>query len=239
MRPRFIGQIGPADVITVANAALGFMAAAVAMAAPHLAARLILLAAVADALDGIVARRFGSTPIGTYLDALADVASFGIAPALVVVGLVHGPLTAASLTVDTLLTLTAPALFVAMAVIRLGMYMAHDSDLRETVGVQTTLAATLIAATVLAGVAAPMMLLAATATLAYLMVACITYPDLRVVDAVAIGSVQVLAVAFPALYGRLFPRVLLAFACSYLLFAPWFYWRNAGEPTPQKSLMGD
>lgn len=226
MRPRFIGQLGPADVITVANAALGFMAAAVALGSPHLAARLILLAAIADALDGIVARHAGSTPVGAYLDSLADVASFGIAPALVVVGLVHGPLTGTTVTFGTIITLVAPALFVAMAVVRLGMYMAHDSDLRETVGVQTTLAATLIAATVLAEVVPPVVLLVATVVLAYLMVACITYPDLRVVDAVVVGGVQALAVAAPNMYGQLFPRLLLAFACGYFLFAPWVYWRD-------------
>ena len=86
MQPRFLGQLGLADAVTVANAAVGFVAAAVAVGDPTLAARLVLLAAIADGLDGVIARARGGTPVGDYLDSLADVASFGVAPAVLVYG---------------------------------------------------------------------------------------------------------------------------------------------------------
>jgi len=88
MQPRFVGRLGAADAVTVANAALGFLATAAALIDVTLAARLILVGAITDALDGIVARRRGSTPAGVYLDSLADVASFGVAPAVLVVAVV-------------------------------------------------------------------------------------------------------------------------------------------------------
>ncbi len=48
----------------------------------HLALRLILLAAIADGVDGTVARRLGvAGPLGGELDSLADVVAFGVAPA--------------------------------------------------------------------------------------------------------------------------------------------------------------
>lgn len=51
-----------------------------------LAAVLIILAAVFDFFDGLAARALGvSSPIGKDLDSLADVLSFGLAPAILVV----------------------------------------------------------------------------------------------------------------------------------------------------------
>ena len=42
----------------------------------------ILLALLADGLDGIIARKFGKSDIGEYLDSMADMTSFVIAPAV-------------------------------------------------------------------------------------------------------------------------------------------------------------
>ena len=84
MKPRFVGRLGLADVVTVSNAAVGFLAAVAATVDIALAARLLLLASIADALDGVVARRRGGTAVGPYLDSLADVGSFGVTPALLV-----------------------------------------------------------------------------------------------------------------------------------------------------------
>lgn len=52
----------------------------------EMAVYLIILAAIFDFFDGLVARALGvSSPIGKDLDSLADVISFGLAPALVMV----------------------------------------------------------------------------------------------------------------------------------------------------------
>lgn len=52
----------------------------------RLAAALVILAAIFDFFDGLAARALGvSSPIGKDLDSLADVLSFGLAPALLVV----------------------------------------------------------------------------------------------------------------------------------------------------------
>ena len=233
--PRFVGHLGVADVATVANAALGFLAAAVATVDVHLAARLVLLAAIADGVDGVLARVYGGTEVGPLLDSLADVASFGVAPAVnvfVVADEAWG-LSPVALDARLAVALLVPALFVAMAVVRLGLYTAYDSDEAATQGVQTTLAATVLALVVLAGV--PDLLGVSTATLllllagvsVYLMVAPVTYPDLYTRDQLVFGALQALAVVLPAALGRVFPRVLLVFALGYLLLAPRFYWRGA------------
>jgi len=228
--PRFVGRVGPADAVTVANAVLGFAGVAFVLVDASAAARLILLAGVADGLDGLVARRTGGTPLGAYLDSLADVVSFGVAPALLVFGVVyraHGP----ALTPAVAAGGIAAGLFVASAVVRLGLYTAYDVDDAETRGVQTTLAATVLAVVFLAGVDDLLGLPRATllaglaALFAYLMVTRVRYPELIERDAVSMGAVQVLAVAFPVVLSRAFPRVLLAVAAAYLVLAPRFYWR--------------
>ncbi|PSQ49107.1 CDP-diacylglycerol--serine O-phosphatidyltransferase [Halobacteriales archaeon SW_6_65_15] len=233
---RAVARGGVADAVTVANAALGFLAAVAATVEPELAARLVLLAAIADGLDGVVARKFGSTPAGEYLDSLADVASFGVAPAVLVFAVARRQWSLAEPSIATVAAFCVPALFVAMAVVRLALYTAYEVGNAHTVGVPTTLSATVLAAAVLAGVAEPAVLLGATGLFAYLMVTSVTYPDLYARDALAMGGVQALAVLAPTAFGRAFPVLLLGAALAYLLLGPRFYWREVeaheadGEP---------
>ncbi|MFC5135952.1 MULTISPECIES: protein sorting system archaetidylserine synthase [Haloferacaceae] len=235
-----VGRLGLADAVTVANAAVGFLAVVAATVDPALAARLILLAAIADGLDGVVARHRGSTPAGPYLDSLADVASFGVAPATLVAVIVleTGPVEDGTLLVAS--GIGAAALFVALAVARLGLYTAYDSGSRETVGVPTTLAATVLAAAVLAGYTNPVPLVVATAVFAVLMGSTVTYPDLHAQDALVMGFVQAAVVltpvahaltdVFPPWIGEGFAFALLFLSGGYLLLGPHFYWGDGIRP---------
>ncbi len=73
------------DLFTLLNALLGFAAVT---AASHgdvqIPVILILSATVADGLDGFLARRTAASPLGPNLDSLADMVSFGVAPAVLV-----------------------------------------------------------------------------------------------------------------------------------------------------------
>jgi CDP-diacylglycerol--serine O-phosphatidyltransferase len=231
MKPRFVGRLSLADVVTVSNAAVGFLAAATATFDVGLAARLILLAAVADGLDGVIARRYGSSAAGEYLDSLADVASFGVAPALLVSVVVEQAWAGVPMLVGAY---ALPAVFVSMAVVRLGLYTAYDSHAAETEGVPSTLAATVVAAATLAGVIGPALVVAVTAILAVLMTLTITYPDLHAQDALVMGAVQVFAIALPGWYGEGFAFALLFLSLAYLFLGPWFYWRrtSTGDSGP-------
>lgn len=82
------------NLITGLNLASGLGAALLASQGALLpAAGLILLANVFDALDGRAARLLGvSSPIGAELDSLADVVSFGAAPALLIYKAALAPL---------------------------------------------------------------------------------------------------------------------------------------------------
>ncbi len=216
---RFVGRLGVADAVTVGNAALGFVAVVLA-GQPALAARVILLAAVLDAVDGILARRYGGTDAGPYLDSLADVASFCVAPAALVVAVARpslGDLQFAG-------AVGVGALYAASGVTRLGLYTAYDSDASETEGVQTTLAATVLAAAVLAGFVTAPALVGLAVVLAVAMLGRTRYPDLHPQDASVMGVVQTAAIVARGWVGRGAAYAVLFLALAYLLFAPRLYW---------------
>lgn len=85
-----------ASAITSANLLAGVLALVNILGSSpryQLSAFMILLAAVLDGLDGRVARRLGiASEFGKELDSLADLVSFGVAPAMLLYGLGLGEL---------------------------------------------------------------------------------------------------------------------------------------------------
>jgi len=83
MQHSMIKLIVPADIISILNALFGFIAILVLSINPIYAYRLsftfILLALLADGLDGIVARKTRKGEMGPYLESMADLTSTGIA----------------------------------------------------------------------------------------------------------------------------------------------------------------
>ncbi|MHA1664557.1 MAG: CDP-alcohol phosphatidyltransferase family protein, partial [Candidatus Njordarchaeales archaeon] len=70
------------NMLTLLNLILGFSAILYAKIDPAISFILIFTATVADALDGLAARVLKQTSkIGKELDSIADICSFGIAPA--------------------------------------------------------------------------------------------------------------------------------------------------------------
>lgn len=226
MALRFVGRLAIADFVTILNAVLGFLAVVFAFQDIALAARIMLLAAILDGLDGVLARRYGSSDAGPYLDSLADVASFAVAPATVVAALLTESGMRAVTDPWTIAAYLVGAAFVASAVTRLGLYTVHDTDANYTLGVPSTLAATVIGAAVLTDMISPFVVFGATFAFCYLMVARIQYPDLLARDALIMGVVHVLAVVFPTALGNSFPVALLLLGLAYMFLSPWFYWRE-------------
>ncbi|RAP51968.1 MAG: CDP-diacylglycerol--serine O-phosphatidyltransferase [Methanosphaera sp. rholeuAM270] len=87
METNIIKMIGPADIASLLNATSGMVAI---MAAYYsntlLTAIFLILAVLFDAVDGPIARKFPSPTnevFGETIDSLADVISFGVAPAVI------------------------------------------------------------------------------------------------------------------------------------------------------------
>lgn len=219
-------RLGVADAITLVNAGVGFVAGVVAFTDPALAARLILLAAIVDALDGITARNHGNSDVGALLDSITDVISFGTTPGLFVYGLLraeYGGLGEFSAPV-LVVALLVPAAFAAFSVLRTAFYEVYVGEGEDRPGIPNALAAVILATAYLAGLTSVPVLVAGTLVLSVLMVAPVRYPKLALRDAVGLGAIQAGAILAPATLRGAFPLALLVAALAYLSLGPWYYW---------------
>ena len=165
------------------------------------AAPFIALAIVFDVLDGRVARLTGTTSaLGAQLDSLADLVSFGVAPALLAYRWGLQPLGALG-------WVTAGGFLVAAAV-RLARFNVHadapDDDGRYFRGLPSPAAAALVAATVLVApdgldtVRQSLLAVAVTAGPAVLMVSTLRFRSFKGMSRPAAGTYRLAAAALVA-----------------------------------------
>jgi CDP-diacylglycerol--serine O-phosphatidyltransferase len=117
-----------ADALTLANGVFGFLAILTwavelgplqgRVSDLHVAAAYIALGVIADGVDGIVARAWGSTGLGEALDSINDAITFSVAPAVLLVNVYE---TANGPAFRTLLSLSAVALVLA-GMLRLALH---------------------------------------------------------------------------------------------------------------------
>jgi len=114
-----IKLISIADIITMINVIFGFLAIIMIIAGDlRFAFSFILLALLADGLDGIVARRIKKSKLGGHMEAMADMTSMGIAPAIFVFNIYYG----FCCTYYQILLIVVLILYLAMTVIRLASF---------------------------------------------------------------------------------------------------------------------
>jgi len=130
------------DLISVLNALIGFSAILLVLGGVSVTEQalknalvLILLAAVVDGLDGMVARNLQYSPLGQYLDSLADIISFGLAPAIVVYVLIKDYLAVTSPRVEVVVAFCGA--YVICGMLRLARFNAKaffqkESFIKET-----------------------------------------------------------------------------------------------------------
>jgi CDP-diacylglycerol--serine O-phosphatidyltransferase len=159
---------------TLASLALGMLAIFLAMQGEvRFAAACLVACVVFDGLDGALARRFGvASPFGVQMDSLADMCSFGLAaPVVVYASLAHSVPTAAAMVACILVALCAA--------IRLARFNVSPKDGRFFCGVPTTMAAAVLALTVLIDLPLPgFVLVGGVAMLAIAMVSSFPYAKL-------------------------------------------------------------
>ncbi|MFF7338185.1 CDP-diacylglycerol--serine O-phosphatidyltransferase [Streptomyces sp. NPDC008163] len=180
-------RLSVADVLTLGNAACGFASVyfiTVAVLVPYLtegesagsvrqgaatAVLLMLMAALFDVCDGLVARRFRSSGMGAELDNLSDLISFGLAPAYFVVvwGLVNE--------YDQALVAGAAVAVVLAGLLRLARFSCTTMQDGMFQGMPIPFAALTVVSVVLLQLPAPLTLLAVVGV-AWLMVSRVQYP---------------------------------------------------------------
>jgi archaetidylserine synthase len=160
------------DLITLLNALCGFGAiVATQNGMLHLSCILILVAAIADGLDGSLARYIGGSEIGGALDSLADVISFGVAPAIII----------SSYMENEYFTLAAVCFYLICGILRLARFSISKSDTAFFKGLPITASGITISAIILVdkGHFQPIAMAVGCIILGLLMVSSVPYMKIR------------------------------------------------------------
>ena len=247
-------RISAADLFTLANGALGFVAITYILDRKFIAASgLILLSMILDGLDGFIARRFGSKHgKGQVLDSISDSISFVFAPALLVYAELHS---GDSSVLMNAVVLIAAISFLAAGLFRLARFSRGGYQLSYFVGMPAPAGALVVVLLCLLFGASsgaenagayftfeelPSLILLATFAVSFLMASEISYPKMHDRMALAGGAGLMLAVlpytAGMALvtdqrlytaFSRTATSIALALTLVYVLGGP-LYERNEG-----------
>lgn len=211
-----------ADSFTVLNGMLGIFAIFLLFAG-HLrwAFSFILLAVLADGLDGVVARRYGSS-VGLYMDEFADTISFCAAPAVMVFS-TYG--SSFDLSLQNVVILFASGLFLLCGMLHLVRY--HLGEEPYFVGITTPAAALTVVAIAFLGL--PWWVAAgAMVAQAVLLVSPLPYPRLE--GGLAVLAVVIIIVVLVLADQDLVVYLLLAGSVLYALLGPLYsHARRCGD----------
>ena len=90
MQKSMIKLLSLADIVSLTNAGFGFLAIIMAsLGEMWFSFSFILIALLADGLDGMVARKTGHSELGDYMETIADMISLGVAPSVFVYAIYH------------------------------------------------------------------------------------------------------------------------------------------------------
>ncbi|KQC15872.1 MAG: CDP-diacylglycerol--serine O-phosphatidyltransferase [Methanothrix sp.] len=202
------------DLASILNATLGFGSILASSEGRYaLSAALILLAMAADGLDGFLARRLGDGPLGTQIDSLADVISFGAAPAYLAWAVFGSDFGSAFSILG--------AFYIACGILRLARFNVENKG-GEFQGMPIPGAGAIVSVSVL--LEGPLLTALLMGSISLLMITTIPYPKLRdprlVLPVLALGAAAAAAwhggeielsagVVFLALIGYLISPVVI------------------------------
>ncbi len=161
------------DIVTLSNALLGLAAMLSASNGRYgLACILLLVAAVADGVDGYLARRFTSNEFGGTMDSLADVISFGVAPAFIVYSIYS--------TLHPYMIGLAVSFYVICGILRLARFSSIKKTITDFEGLPITAGSVMIASYLLIDekYISTYSVVALVVILSLLMISKLTYPKL-------------------------------------------------------------
>ncbi|MFH0924320.1 MAG: CDP-diacylglycerol--serine O-phosphatidyltransferase [bacterium] len=213
------------NLFTMGNMILGFFAIVTAMNEDfHKAAIAIIFAAVFDGLDGKVARLTHSTSrFGIEFDSLADVISFGVAPAILMYLWALKPYGR--------IGWLAACLFMSCGALRLARFNVQSAPFQQKyfTGLPIPAAAGMVATFIifhehLWGVSGnkPIVIALLTYVCAFLMVSNIKYHSLKELELKKKKPFNILVIAFLIIYVVIaIPQIILfVLACLYALSGP-------------------
>jgi len=213
MKKRIVSMLSFADSFTIVNGLLGlFSIFLVVSGEMRWSATFILLAVLADGMDGVVARRskkFGSD-IGKYMDEFSDIISFCVAPLIFVYSSYGASFT---LSIKSISLLFSYGMFLLGGMLHLIRY--HIGDENHFVGLATPAAA--ITAVAIALLSFPWEAAAlCIVAIAVLMMSNVPYPKFDRLLSIPAVIIIFLAIAL----GGEFYTIMLAGATLYIVLGP-------------------
>lgn len=116
------------DFVSIINLLFGIAAIFFAFSGAFgTAAACLLIAAAADGVDGYVARKTSSGPLGEHIDSLVDAVSFGVAPAVIIYCMS-----------GNIISIVFACFYVTCGILRLARYNAFPSKTPEYSGIPIT-----------------------------------------------------------------------------------------------------
>ncbi|WP_027341730.1 CDP-alcohol phosphatidyltransferase family protein [Hamadaea tsunoensis] len=217
-------KFGLVQACTLSSLLLGMTAIMLAVSGqdPRLGAACLLACITFDGLDGALARKFGvASPFGVQMDSLGDMTSFGIAAPVVVYSALRSEVRPGVL-------IGVCALVAACAAIRLARFNVSPKDGRFFCGVPTTMAAAVLALSILLGLGLPGVVMAGgVALIAIAMVS--SFPYAKLVKVFRLPPWLFILPLFGALLN---PRMTFGLVVlAYLLSGPllWAYQRRTAR----------
>lgn len=197
------------DLFSLLNALFGFSAVLMALKGSiYISILLVLFAAVADGLDGFVARRRGTSILGANLDSLADLVSFGVAPA-----------TMAFAAFDKSNTIWAScSLFLLCGVLRLARFNIAPKSSQFFEGLPITASGTVVSVSLLLDSLS--MTLFLILLLSGLMVSGVPYPKVRDYRIISALMLTILVAGSLYRYGQGYSGKLIFLALVAYLVSP-------------------
>ena len=211
-----------ADIITLTNIIFGFMAIVmIFLNETWFSFSFILLALLADGLDGIVARKTRNGELGEYFEAMADMTSFSIAPSIFVYAIYHG--TVSCCIYYHICLIIVLIVFLSMSVIRLASFHTMKNK-NFFIGIPAPASTIIIIILALIDIKFLYILLAIV-VVSIAMVSNVKFPKpgLRM-DAFA-AILIILTLIFDKNYDSVVPLVLLLVLTTYVIAGPVYLWK--------------
>jgi CDP-diacylglycerol--serine O-phosphatidyltransferase len=221
-----ISLLNPADLISMINAIFGFMAIltlSLSSLDQHFTIRLsfilILLAILADGLDGVIARKTKKGNLGPYLESMADITSTGIATSFLIFYTYH-PLIGKELMFQHFIMIGGLILYLVCNLLRLSAFHPLKSE-NHFIGLPSPAAAILLLC--LAYITIPfIIILLLIIIISLLMISSFYYPK----PSISLNSVTLilifLIIIFDTFYNAIFIWILIGLIILYIIFGPIF-----------------
>jgi len=212
-----------ADVVSLVNVVFGFLAIImIYLGEIRFGFSFILLALLADGLDGIVARRISKGKLGDYFEAMADMTSMGIAPAFFIYSVYYSSISWCPFYHSYLVI--ALIVFLALGVIRLASFHVMKEK-NFFVGLPASASTIIIIVLAYLGIGF-WLILPVIIVVSLAMVSNVRFPKLGYrIDVVAVLLIF-LTLIIDKSYYSIAPVLLLLSIFIYAFFGPIYLWRH-------------